>query len=143
MRLHLPTDADTDAFGVRLAGALRPGDLVLLQGGLGAGKTALARAIIRALLKDETLEVPSPSFALVQPYAGPSGPILHADLYRLSADRDIDELGLFDDPNAVVLVEWPDRVPSIAGRATLTVELSIAKSGGRDVEIATPAGRDF
>ncbi len=143
MRLHLPTDADTDAFGVRLAGALRPGDLVLLQGGLGAGKTALARAIIRALLKDETLDVPSPSFALVQPYAGPLGPILHADLYRLSADRDIDELGLFDDPNAVVLVEWPDRVPSIAGRATLTVELSIAKSGGRDIEIATRAGREF
>jgi tRNA threonylcarbamoyl adenosine modification protein YjeE len=143
MRVHLPTDADTNALGVRLARALRPGDLVLLQGGLGAGKTALARAIIRTLLKDETLEVPSPSFALVQPYAAPSGPILHADLYRLGAERDIDELGLFEDPNAIVLVEWPERVPSIAGRATVTVELSIPKSGGRDVEIAIPAGRDF
>ena len=143
MRLHLPTDADTNALGVRLARALRPGDLVLLQGGLGAGKTALARAIIRTLLKDEMLEVPSPSFALVQPYAGPLGPILHADLYRLGAERDLDELGLFDDPNAIVLVEWPERVPSIAERATMTVELSIPKSGGRDVGIATTAGREF
>ncbi len=144
MRLHLPTEAETAALGPRLAQALRPGDLVLLRGGLGAGKTALARAIIRAVLKDEALEVPSPSFALVQPYAGPAGPILHADLYRLGAERDIDELGLFDDPNAIVLVEWPERVPSIAVRATVAVELSIPpKSGGRDVEIATSAGRDF
>ncbi len=143
MRLHLPTEAETAALGPRLAQALRPGDLVLLRGGLGAGKTALARAIIRAVLKDEALEVPSPSFALVQPYAGPAGPILHADLYRLGAERDFDELGLFDDPNAIVLVEWPERVPSIVERATVTVELGIAKSGGRDVEITTTAGRDF
>ena len=143
MRLHLPTESDTDTLGARLARALRPGDFLLLRGGLGAGKTALARAIIRRLLKDVDLEVPSPSFALVQPYSGPSGPILHADLYRLSAEREVDELGLFDDPTAITLVEWPERAPVLAARATATVDLEIPKSGGRDAEIAFSDGRDF
>jgi tRNA threonylcarbamoyl adenosine modification protein YjeE len=142
MRLHLPADADTGALGARLAAVLHPADMVLLSGGLGAGKTSLARAVIRALLGQDRLEVPSPSFALVQPYAGPAGPILHADLYRLSAGREIDELGLFDDPLAIVLVEWPERAPSLAAHATVTVELSIPKSGGRDVEVSFADGRN-
>jgi hypothetical protein len=143
MHLHLPSDADTAALGARLANALRPGDLVLLRGGLGAGKTALARAVIRSLLKEAGLEVPSPSFSLVQPYAGPAGPILHADLYRLSAEREIDELGLFDDPSALVFVEWPERAPLLAERATMTVELTIPKTGGRDAEVTFTDGRNL
>jgi tRNA threonylcarbamoyladenosine biosynthesis protein TsaE len=135
MREHLPTDTDTALLGARLAHNLRPGDLVLLRGGLGAGKTALARSIIRVLLERD-VEVPSPTFALVQPYAGPAGPILHADLYRLSNEREIDELGLLDDPEAIVLVEWPERAPSLAARATVTIDLSISDSGGRDAAIA-------
>jgi tRNA threonylcarbamoyladenosine biosynthesis protein TsaE len=135
MHLHLPTDADTAALGARLAKTLRPGDLVLLRGGLGAGKTALARALIRARLGEPDVEVPSPSFALVQPYAA-DPPILHADLYRLAGEREIHELGLFDEPRAIVLVEWPERAPALATRSTVTVELSIPKSGGRDAEIA-------
>jgi tRNA threonylcarbamoyladenosine biosynthesis protein TsaE len=141
MHVHLPTDADTAALGARLAAALKPGDLVLLRGGLGAGKTALARAIIRALLKDDTAEVPSPSFALVQPYASVP-PVLHADLYRLTSESEIDELGLFDRPEAIVLVEWPERVPMLARRATASFELSIAGSGGRDAQIAFLDGRE-
>ena len=143
MRLHLPTDTDTSALGARLAEALRPGDMVLLRGGLGAGKTALARAVIRTLLKDGDLEVPSPSFALVQPYAGPTGPILHADLYRLRVEREIDELGLFDDPNAIILVEWPERAPLLAERATASIDLDIPKTGGRSAEIMFSDGRHF
>jgi tRNA threonylcarbamoyl adenosine modification protein YjeE len=143
MQFHLPSDADTDVFGRRLAGVLRPGDMVLLSGGLGAGKTALARAILRALLGDDALEVPSPSFSLVQPYAGPAGPILHADLYRLGAQQDIDELGLFEDPAAIVLIEWPERAPALAGTASVAVELGIARSGGRDAQVTFADGRRF
>lgn len=134
--VHLPDEGATEDLGRRLAEALKPGDLVLLSGGLGAGKTALARSIIRAVMEDAALEVPSPSFALVQPYASPRGPVLHADLYRLSSEREVDELGLFDRADAIVLVEWPEHAPSLAARATLSIALAIPKGGkGRDAEI--------
>ena len=94
--IFLADDDATMALGRRLAAALRPGDLVLLDGDLGAGKTALARAVIRTLVGDERLDVPSPSFALVQPYEANGHPILHADLYRLRGAHEVDELGLFD-----------------------------------------------
>ncbi|RYE78712.1 MAG: tRNA (adenosine(37)-N6)-threonylcarbamoyltransferase complex ATPase subunit type 1 TsaE [Myxococcales bacterium] len=141
-RLHLADDAATAAFGARLATALRPGDLILLDGDLGAGKTALARAVIRTLVGDALLDVPSPSFALVQPYDGPGGPILHADLYRLSAEAEIDELGLFDRSDAIVLVEWPERAPSLAARADVVIRLAVPRGGeGRDVDIVFRDGR--
>nr|WP_314262421.1 tRNA (adenosine(37)-N6)-threonylcarbamoyltransferase complex ATPase subunit type 1 TsaE [uncultured Devosia sp.] len=133
MRL-LPDDAATAALGAELATGLTPGDLVILEGDLGAGKTALARAIIRALAGDERLDVPSPTFALVQPYDTPRGPVLHADLYRLGDPREVDELGLLDNPDAVVLVEWAERSPEIVKAATLKIELSIPPGGeGRNV----------
>lgn len=132
--IHLPDDDATADLGRRLAAALKPGDVVLLVGGLGAGKTALARAIIRALLDDDSADVPSPTFALVQPYVGPMGAILHADLYRLASEREADELGL-DDPAAIVLVEWPDRAPYLAQRATMRIALEIPRGGGRDATI--------
>lgn len=135
-RIFLADDAATAALGGRLAATLRPGDLVLLAGGLGAGKTALARAIIRTLADDPALEVPSPSFALVQPYELAGGSLLHADLYRLQDAREIDELGLFDSAEAIVLVEWPERAPELAARATLTVHLAIPADGqGRLAEL--------
>lgn len=132
----LADDAATAAFGARLAATLQPGDLVLLEGGLGAGKTSLARAIIRTLLNDQKLDVPSPSFALVQPYEGNGHTILHADLYRLADAREIAELGLLDDAQSIVLVEWPERAPGLGDRATLTIALSIPGDGfGRRVEV--------
>jgi tRNA threonylcarbamoyladenosine biosynthesis protein TsaE len=140
--LFLADDAATLQLGAALAKALVPGDLVLLQGDLGAGKTALARSIIRALVGDPALEVPSPSFALVQPYQGPRGPILHADLYRLAAAGEIAELGLFDDPAAIVLVEWPERAPELFDEATVVVQLVVPPGGvGRDVVVE--ADRDL
>lgn len=132
----LADDAATAGFGRALAALLRAGDLVLLAGDLGAGKTALARAMIRALLADETLEVPSPSFALVQPYESNGLAILHADLYRLAEAREIDELGLFDRPEAIVMVEWPERAPGLRERADIIVTLAVQKDGeGRTVSV--------
>jgi len=131
----LPDDAATATFGAGLAATLRPGDLVLLTGHLGAGKTALARAVIRTLLGDPGLDVPSPSFSLVQPYEGQGLAILHADLYRLASPREIDELGLFDRAESIVLVEWPERDPELFDRAAVTVHLAIAPEGGRVVSV--------
>ena len=139
--IFLADESETNAAGTRLAALLRPGDLVLLEGGLGAGKTALARAVIRALCGDPRLEVPSPTFALVQPYEANGKPILHADLYRLASEREIDELGFFDNPDAIVLVEWPARAPSLTEIATLRIELSSPKSGGRMLAAQFSDGR--
>src|SRR5215216_5143191 len=83
----LPDEAATHRFARFLAGELKPGDIVALSGELGAGKTTLARAIIRALAGDETLEVPSPTFTLIQSYDTSRGPVVHADLHRARAGR--------------------------------------------------------
>jgi tRNA threonylcarbamoyl adenosine modification protein YjeE len=135
-REFLADETATTALGARLAAGLKPGDLVLLVGGLGAGKTTLARAIVRTLAGDPELEVPSPSFALVQPYDTRNGLILHADLYRLAEAGDISELGLFE-REAIVLVEWPERVPALEQRATMTLRLEVPGDGqGRVAEIS-------
>ena len=135
-RIFLADDAATAALGAQLATELKPGALVLLSGGLGAGKTALARAMVRALSGDPALDVPSPSFALVQPYEASDVPLLHADLYRLRDPRETDELGLFDRPDAIVLVEWPERAPDLASLATMAVALSVPADGiGRIAEV--------
>lgn len=142
--IFLPDDAATAALGQRLAAALRPGDIVRLEGDLGAGKTALARAIIRALSGDPALEVPSPTFALVQPYDTPAGPVLHADLYRIADPRETDELGLLDRPEAIVLLEWSERDPHLAGLATALVTLAIPAGGaGRDAQVGFADNRPF
>ena len=125
----LPGDAATAELGASLARELVPGDIVLLEGDLGAGKTALARAIIRSLAGDPALDVPSPTFALVQPYDTPKGQVLHADLYRLGDPREVDELGLLDNPGAIVLVEWAERSPELVAAATITVALAIPPGG--------------
>lgn len=134
--IFLPDDEATAALGATLAAELQPGDLVLLEGDLGAGKTALARAIIRSLAGDPALDVPSPTFALVQPYDTAKGPLLHADLYRLGDPREVDELGLLDNPGAIVLVEWAERAPDLRDAASLTVTLVVPPGGdGRLVTV--------
>ena len=134
--IFLADDAATATLGAKLATVLRPGDLILLSGGLGAGKTALARAVIRTLMGDPAMDVPSPTFALVQPYERPGLTLLHADLYRLAAERDADELNLGDE-DAIVLIEWPERAPGLIGRATGSISLSIPASGaGRDAAVS-------
>jgi tRNA threonylcarbamoyladenosine biosynthesis protein TsaE len=137
MQRFLPDDAATIAFGGELAAMLTPGDIVSLEGELGAGKSALARATIRALAEDPDLEVPSPTFALVQPYDIPSGTVLHADLYRLGDAAEANELGLLDTPGAIVLVEWAERAPHIADAANITISITIPPGGaGRDLVLS-------
>ena len=137
-RIFLADDEATAALGARLAATLRPGDTVLLIGGLGAGKTSLARAVIRTLAGNGAMDVPSPSFALVQPYETASGtPILHADLYRIVDPREVDELGLFERPEAIVLIEWPEKAHDLVSGSVTSVTLSIPDTRvGRFAEIA-------
>jgi N-acetylmuramate 1-kinase len=106
----LPNEQATARFMTDIAAALEPGDLVTLSGDLGAGKTTFARALIRYLAGDETIEVPSPTFTLIQTYELPRFTLIHADLYRLSGAAELAELGFDDLPeDAVMLMEWPDR----------------------------------
>jgi tRNA threonylcarbamoyl adenosine modification protein YjeE len=96
--------------GEDLAFTARRGDLIALRGGLGAGKTTLARAIIRALAGNESEDIPSPTFTLVQTYATPRMPVSHLDLYRLNSSDELDELGLdLALKHGIALVEWPER----------------------------------
>ncbi|KKB77733.1 hypothetical protein VW35_13740 [Devosia soli] len=134
MKRFLADDAATIGFGQELAALLKPGDIVSLEGELGAGKSALARATIRALAGDPGLEVPSPTFSLIQPYDTPRGLVLHADLYRLGDAAEADELGLLDNPEAIVLVEWAERAQQVKDAATITIALSIPPGGmGREL----------
>ncbi len=128
------TEKQTQKLGQALSDLISKGDIILLKGGLGAGKSLIARAIIRQLLDQSDLEVPSPTYLLVLPYEGEGEKagwsILHADLYRLEKEEELEELGLFDDPQTVVLVEWPERAPALDKMATLRVFLDIPPSGG-------------
>src|SRR4051812_29291244 len=93
-----------------LALLLNAGDVVALSGDLGAGKTVAARALIRYLASDDTLEVPSPTFTLVQTYDLPAMGVVHADLYRIGDPSELDEIGLFPlADRAIALIEWPER----------------------------------
>ncbi len=112
--LILPNETATREFATALSGRLRPGDVVLLSGHIGAGKTAMARAIIQARLDAAGLfeDVPSPTYTLVQTYWDGICEIVHADLYRLEGGGDVVELGLEEAfETAICLVEWPDRFP--------------------------------
>lgn len=120
--LWLPDDAATDRAGAALGHALKPGDAVLLEGPLGAGKSALARAAIRA--RTGATEVPSPTYTLVQTYEGADAVLWHADLYRLSGPDEAVELGLDEAfETAIALVEWPDRLGPLRPARALTATL--------------------
>ncbi|MEM0923632.1 MAG: tRNA (adenosine(37)-N6)-threonylcarbamoyltransferase complex ATPase subunit type 1 TsaE [Pseudomonadota bacterium] len=126
----LATEAETGRLGRALAPDLVAGDCVCLFGPLGAGKTALARALIQARLGD-TVEVPSPSYTLVNVYAAPVE-IWHADLYRLTGPEEVDELGLLDAlSHAILLIEWPDRLGEDLPERRLDIELSHLAQGRR------------
>lgn len=130
--------ADEDAttrLGQDLAMALRPGDLVALSGDLGAGKTTLARGLIRAMTEDSALDVPSPTFTLVQSYDA-RVPVHHLDLYRLSSPDELDELGLDEMlSEGAVLVEWPERAGDRLPAGAVAVEL-VHEGEGRLARIA-------
>ena len=123
----LPDEHATARLAVDIANSLEPGDLVTLSGDLGAGKTTFARALIHYLAKDPGIEVPSPTFTLMQIYDLPQFPLVHADLFRLSGSAELAELGLDDLPQgAVVLVEWPDRADGFLPADRMDVALTLA-----------------
>ena len=136
----LPDEDATRRFALDIAATLRPGDLVTLAGDLGAGKTTLARAIIRALAGDESVEVPSPTFTLLQSYELPRFPVVHTDLYRVNTLAELSELG-WDEASegAAVLVEWPDRAGALIQADRLEIALTIAGELGptyRNVQLS-------
>lgn len=137
---HLPDEAATQALGRTLAASLRPGDAVCLTGPLGAGKSTLARALIRALTTPDE-EVPSPTFTLVQFYETPAFPLAHFDLYRLSDPNEAYEIGLDEAlDNGVALIEWPQR---LEGRLPATrLDIDIALNGDARRAVITRHG-DF
>jgi tRNA threonylcarbamoyladenosine biosynthesis protein TsaE len=120
----LPDLAATEALAARLAPLLRPGDAVLLEGHLGAGKSAFTRALLRASAGDPALEVPSPTFTLVQSYDLPAGPAHHFDLYRLSGPAGLAELGWDEAREGIVLVEWPERLGPLTPPEALRIHLT-------------------
>ena len=128
----LPDEAATERLGAALAQRLRPRDVVALQGGLGVGKTTLARAILRAASGDPALIVPSPTFTLVEVYDTPMGVFWHFDLYRLEAPEQVFELG-WEEARAdgMALVEWAERLGTLLPRERLTVTLAMEGDGRR------------
>jgi tRNA threonylcarbamoyl adenosine modification protein YjeE len=123
----LPDEQATRRLAVDVANALRPGDMVTLSGDLGAGKTTFARALIRYLAADETTEVPSPTFTLMQSYELPRFQVVHVDLYRTTGTAELAELGFDDLPEgAVVLLEWPDRAGNRLPGDRLDIALTLA-----------------
>ncbi len=128
----LPDEAATERLGTALAKRLRPRDVVALQGGLGVGKTTLARAILRAAAGDPSLVVPSPTFTLVEVYDTSRGTFWHFDLYRLEEPDQVFELG-WEEARAdgIALVEWAERLGRLLPRERLTVMLAIEGDGRR------------
>ncbi|GGC45385.1 bifunctional tRNA (adenosine(37)-N6)-threonylcarbamoyltransferase complex ATPase subunit type 1 TsaE/phosphotransferase [Chelatococcus reniformis] len=128
--LDLPDEDATLALARVIAEMLRPGDLVTLSGDLGSGKSTLARALVRTLAQDPSVEVPSPTFTLIQQYDTPAGSVVHADLYRISGPDDLLELGWEEaTAGAIALVEWPERAQRPLARDRLDVMLRIAPDG--------------
>ena len=125
----LPDEGATERLGNDIAAALRPGDAVLLHGDLGAGKTSLARAVIRSLAGDRALEVPSPTFTLVQNYAL-RFPVQHVDLYRLADPGEVEELALDEAlEESVILVEWPERAGGLLPPQDVDITLTPSGDG--------------
>ena len=132
----LPDLAATEALGAQIAAGLAPGDAVALEGDLGAGKTALARAILRAL--GVTDAVPSPTFTLVQHYETPQLRVSHYDLYRIEAPEELDELGLDEAlSEGAALIEWPEHAAGRLPADSLQVRL---EADGDTARVATLAG---
>lgn len=135
----LADEASTLAFGRRLASVVQPGDVITLSGGLGAGKTTLARGLLAAL--DLEGEAPSPTFAIVQVYDPPETrlPVAHIDLYRIEHPDEAEELGLGElRADHLLLVEWPERLGAEEWQDALQLRLEPGAEGGRCLTAQVP-----
>jgi tRNA threonylcarbamoyladenosine biosynthesis protein TsaE len=135
--MTLADEAATTAVGERLARLLQPGDVITMTGDLGAGKTTLVRGLIEALGHEG--EVPSPSFAIVQPYEDIDPPVWHADLYRIENPAEMAELGLDSLGSGVLIVEWPERAGPGAWPEALRLTLEILGPKRRRLTAEVPA----
>ncbi len=134
MRIFTQNEDQTAALGAHVAGRLRAGDVLLLSGDLGAGKSVFARGVIRALAGDPDLVVPSPTYTLVQSYETPRGTVWHFDLYRVERAEEVPEIGwdAARESGGIALVEWPEKMG-----------LFVPPEGGRFVFGAAPDGQRF
>jgi tRNA threonylcarbamoyladenosine biosynthesis protein TsaE len=133
--LQLADEQATQKLGRWLAPYARPGDVIALFGTLGAGKTALARAMIRALTQEDQ-EVPSPTFTLVQTYDTPQSTLWHFDLYRLEQPGDVYELGFEDACQDICLIEWPERLGALLPTNCLEVVMEMSPhTSGRSARL--------
>lgn len=141
--MSLPDPEATEALGLWLADHLGPGDTILLQGPIGAGKTHFARSLIQARLAREGRfeDIPSPTFTLVQVYELDEVEIWHADLYRLGHPQEVIELGLDEAfTTAICLIEWPDRLGELTPSTAIRLVLD-ADGEGRRATLSGPSAR--
>ena len=133
------TEAELAGHARALAPLCAPGRIVALTGDLGAGKTALVRALIRHISGDPDLDVPSPTYTLVQTYDTPDMPVWHFDLYRLKDPQEVFELGWEDAlaSNALLLIEWPERLGALLPANALNIVIDITQDGTRRIEVST------
>ncbi|TPW34240.1 tRNA (adenosine(37)-N6)-threonylcarbamoyltransferase complex ATPase subunit type 1 TsaE [Oecophyllibacter saccharovorans] len=133
---RLPTQEATESLARALAGTARPGDCWALSGEMGSGKSTFARAFLRALTQNSALEVPSPTFSLVQPYETPVGPAYHYDLWRLEGPESLAELAWDEACAGLMLVEWPERaedcLPPDAVQLIFSIPVPEKASGLKD-----------
>ncbi len=144
VELVLENEAAMIRFAEDIALALTKGDLVTLKGDLGAGKSTLARAIIRTIANDDFYEVPSPTFTLVEPYSinmnGKVRAVYHADLYRLNDPEELELMGFFeyfDEPDSLVIIEWASRADSILPAPQMQIAIKRLDDERREVQIIT------
>lgn len=142
--LDLSSEVETTEFAARLAPLLGPGDVILLRGDLGVGKSHFARSLIQARLTavGRMEDVPSPAFTLVQSYDDGVAEIWHCDLYRLSGPDETGELGLDEAfETAICLIEWPDRLGDQVPAAALTLSLAMTELPGARAAVLTSDDR--
>ena len=132
----LESEQETEGLGARLAAAVLPGDVIKLSGPLGVGKTALARGLLAAL--GHAGEVPSPSFAIVQPYDELDPPVWHVDLFRIDDVGELDELGLEAAADGVLIVEWAEKAGDRAFPQALELTLEFAEVNARRLTATVP-----
>jgi len=142
LELELDSEVSTLALARSLAAVLEGGDVIGLEGGLGAGKTTFARGALHGLGVPEDTAVTSPTFALLHHYAGRL-PVVHADFYRLTDEVELEELGVDElvEDGAVLFIEWGRKFPGMASRTVLWVELEIISEVARRVRLCPQGGR--
>lgn len=139
--MRLSDESATSRLAEFLAPSLMRGDVVTLSGGLGAGKTAFARALLRGLTGDAALEVPSPTFTLLQTYDAPNFPVAHFDLYRLGGPDELTELGFEQEiADSLTLIEWPDRAGRNLPADGLDIALRMAPGAEASARLVTLTG---